>query len=223
MRQHPDPDRHEDHLEELGTSVYQGTGLSVRALTAEELQQFLDAHAGQPAQLLGSGWTALDSSVHPLGDPRTPPRAEPEPPGLQPAIPAQPGAGSLGRPGRSALAQYRRRRAEELAGWTRSLAWRVPVVAAASLVADALAAQAGLPRAGLAGLAVAALVGWRLRFRPSEQARAWRRGAGGERRTARLLGPLERHGWAVLHDLAMPDSAANVDCDDPRRGGHGEV
>ena len=45
MRQHPDPDDDED-LEEFGTPVYQGTGLSVRALTAEELQQFLDAHAG---------------------------------------------------------------------------------------------------------------------------------------------------------------------------------
>jgi hypothetical protein len=25
------------------------------------------------------------------------------------------------------------------------------------------------------------------------------------------LGPLERHGWAVLHDLAVPGSAANID------------
>jgi hypothetical protein len=33
----------------------------------------------------------------------------------------------------------------------------------------------------------------------------------GERRTARLLGPLERQGWAVLHDLAVPGSRANVD------------
>jgi Nuclease-related domain len=40
---------------------------------------------------------------------------------------------------------------------------------------------------------------------------AWRRGAAGERRTARLLAPLERHGWAVLHDLAIPGSAANID------------
>jgi hypothetical protein len=211
MCQYPDSVPDEDHLEAGGMSVYQGSGLSVRALTAEELQQFMDALAGQPAQLLGSGWTALDSSGRPLGDPRTPPRAEPEPPGLQPAIPAQPGAGSLGRPGRSALAQYRRRRAEELAGWMRSLAWRVPVVAAASLGGECAGDQARLPRAGLAGLAVAALVGWRLRFRPSEQARAWRRGAAGERRTARLLDRLGRDGYVILHDLAMPDSAANVD------------
>ena len=63
MRQHPDPDPNDDeddeNLEELGTPVYQGTGLSVRALTAEELQRFLDAHAGQPAELLGSGWASL--------------------------------------------------------------------------------------------------------------------------------------------------------------------
>jgi hypothetical protein len=68
MRQHPDPDDHEDNdgLEELGTSVYQGGGLSVRALTAEELQRFLDAHADQPTELLGSGWAALDPPEHPL-------------------------------------------------------------------------------------------------------------------------------------------------------------
>ena len=40
---------------------------------------------------------------------------------------------------------------------------------------------------------------------------AWRRGAAGERRTARLLGPLERRGWAVLHDLAIPGTQANID------------
>jgi hypothetical protein len=58
---------------------------------------------------------------------------------------------------------------------------------------------------------VAALVGWRLRFRPSEQARAWQRGAQGERRTARLLDRLTRDGYVVFHDLAVPGSDANVD------------
>src|SRR5215218_4308280 len=150
MRQHQDPDdvHHEDlyrydeedeeDLEELGTPVYQGTGLSVRALTAEELQRFLDAHAGQPGELLGSGWAALDPPGHSAGVPRTPPAAP------LPVVPAESPAGSLGSPGRSALAQYRRQRALELAG---------------------------LPQAGLVGLALGALVGWRLRFRPSEQAR----------------------------------------------------
>jgi hypothetical protein len=126
-------------------------------------------------------------------------------------VPAAPVTGSLGSPGRSALGEYRRHRALEVAAWTRSLAWRGPLVAAAGLAADVLAAQAGLPGAGLAGLAVAALVGWRLRFRPSEQARTWQRGAHGERHTARLLDRLTRDGYVVFHDLAVPGSPANVD------------
>jgi hypothetical protein len=210
MRQHQDPDDfHDEDLDgenlddEFGRPVYQGTGLSVRALTAAQLQRFLDAHAGQPAQFLGSGWAALDPPA-PLGGPRTPPAATLP-------VPAEPVTGSHGSPGRSALAQYRRRRALELTAWTRSLAWRVPLVAAAGLAADVLVAQAGLPQAALVGLAVAALVGWRLRFRPSEQARAWQRGAHGERHTARLLDRLTRDGYVVFHDLAVPDSLANVD------------
>jgi Nuclease-related domain len=219
MRQHHDPDDHDEDLdrhhdedeedpEELGTAVYQGTGLSVRALTAEELQRFLDAHADQPAQLLGSGWAALDLPGDPLGVSLGAGR---EPAGPQPSVAAEPPSGSLGSPGRSALAAYRRRRAEELAAWTRTLAWRAPLVAAAGLTVQVLAARVGLPRAGLAGLAVAALVGWRLRFRPSEPARAWQRGAQGERRTARLLDRLTRDGYVVFHDLAVPNSPANVD------------
>jgi hypothetical protein len=79
MGQHPnpdpDPDGYEDEdLEALGTPVYQGSGLSVRALTADELQQFLDAHHGRPARPLGSGWNGLDPPPgHPLGVPRTSP------------------------------------------------------------------------------------------------------------------------------------------------------
>jgi hypothetical protein len=213
MGQHPnpDPDKDEENLEELGTPFYQGNGLSVRALTAEELQRFLNAHADQSAEVLGSGWAALDRPGHPLTVPRTPPGAEPAPLQPQPRLPAQHVTGSLGYPGRSALTQYRRRRAAELATWTPSLTWRAPLVMAAGLVAGTLAAQAGLPGAGLAGLAVAALVGWRLRFRPSTQARAWQRGAKGERHTARLLDRLDRDGYLSFHDLAMPDSTANLD------------
>ena len=209
MHQHPIPDPYEEDeedLEELGTPAYQGAGLSVRALTAEELQRFLDAHAGQPAQLLGSGWAALDPPGHSAGVPRTPPAP------MLPVVSAESPAGSLGSPGRSALAAYRRRRAEELATWARTLAWRAPLVAAAGLAGDVLTTQAGLPQAGLVGLAVAALVGWRLRFRPSEQARTWQRGAQGERHTARLLRRLHRDGFVVFHDLAVPgNTSANVD------------
>jgi hypothetical protein len=213
MRQHQDPDPHEDeeNLEELGTPVYQGTGLSVRALTAEELQRFLDAHTGQPAELLGSGWTALDPPGDPHEGPRTPPGAERKALGSLPVAPAEPPAGSLGSPGRSALAAYRQRRALELAAWMRSLAWRAPLVAGVGVVGQVLAGQAGLPRAGLVGLVVAVLVGWRLRFHPSEQARTWQRGAQGERHTARLLRRLHRDGYVVFHDRAVPGFDANVD------------
>jgi hypothetical protein len=221
MRQHPDDfhdedlhpydgDDEDEDLEELGTPLYQGTGLSVRALTAEELQRFLDAHAGQPARLLGSGWAALEPPAHPLGGPRTPPEAGLEAPGPLPVVPAEV-TGSHGSPGRSALAAYRRRRAEELAAWTRSLAWRAPLIAAAGVVGQVLATQVGLPWAGLVGLVAAVLVAWQLRFRPSEQARTWRRGAAGERRTAHLLDRLTRDGYVVFHDLAVPNSPANVD------------
>ena len=63
----------------------------------------------------------------------------------------------------------------------------------------------------MASLTVAALVGWRLRFRPTSQARAWQRGAAGERHTARLLDRLNRDGYVSFHDLAMPHSPANLD------------
>jgi len=36
-------------------------------------------------------------------------------------------------------------------------------------------------------------------------------GAAGERRTAARINPLRRTGWTILHDLALPASAANVD------------
>jgi Nuclease-related domain len=213
MRQHPDDfhdedldpyDGDNDDLEELGTPVYQGSSLSVRALTVEELQRFLDAHHDQPAELLGSGWATLDPSGQPLGGPWTPPAATPP-------APAGPPSGSMGSPGRSALAAYRRRRSEELAGWNRTLVWRAPLVAAAGLTSHVLTAQAGLPWAGLVGLVAAAVLGWRLRFRPSEQTRSWRRGAQGERHMARLLDRLTRDGYVVFHDLAVPGSLANVD------------
>jgi nuclease-like protein len=211
MGQHPNPDKDKEDLEQLGTPFYQGNGLTVHALTAEELQQFLDAHADQPAERLGSGWAALDPPGHPRTPPSTPPGAKPGSPQPQPALPAQQAIGSLGHPGRSALTQYRRRRDTELATWTHSLTWRVPLVLAAGLVAGALATQTGLPRAGLASLTVAAMVSWRLRFRPSSQARTWQHGAAGERHTARLLDRLGRDGYVVFHDLAMPDSPANLD------------
>ena len=118
---------------------------------------------------------------------------------------------SVGRPGGSARAQWRRMRAAEWTAWTRTLPWRIAVIVGVGAVGGLLG---GLltPRLRLVVGSLAALAaGWELRFRPSPAARAWRRGAAGERRTARLLVPLERHGWAVLHDLAVPGSQANLD------------
>jgi hypothetical protein len=118
---------------------------------------------------------------------------------------------SVGRPGASAQAEYRRRRARERAAWIRSLPWRVAAVVAASVTAWLAAARVAPSLAAPAGVTVAAGLGWLLRFRNSPDTVAWRRGAAGERRTARLLAPLERRGWAVLHDLTIPGSAANID------------
>jgi hypothetical protein len=162
-----------------------------------------------------SGWAAagqpLTDRPTPFGVLRASWGAEPAPPQPQPVLPAQQATSSLGHPGRSALTQYRRRRATELAAWTRSLTWRAPLVAAAGIAADVLATQAGLPRPGLLGLTVAVLAGWRLRFRPSKHARTWQRGAQGERHSARVLDRLTRDGFVVFHDLAVPGSDANVD------------
>jgi hypothetical protein len=118
---------------------------------------------------------------------------------------------SVGRPGGSAQARWRRLRAVEWAAWTRTLPWRV----AATLGIGAAGGTLGrllVPRLGLVVGALATMAAaWGLRFRPSRDARTWRRGAAGERRTARLLGRLERQGWVVLHDLAVPGSQANLD------------
>jgi hypothetical protein len=118
---------------------------------------------------------------------------------------------TVGQPGGSAHARWRRLRAAEWATWSRTLLWRMAAIvvtgAGVGVLGSLLAPRLGLVVGGLA----AAAAGWGLRFRPSPDACAWRRGAAGERRTARLLGPLERQGWAVLHDLAVPGSRANLD------------
>jgi hypothetical protein len=159
---------------------------SVRPLSQADLQAIL-AHLGDDADQLLAG-TGAD----------------------RPVVAVRVRA-SVGKPGGSAQAQWRRLRSAEWAVWTRSLPWRVAVLLGIGVGGGVLGRQLA-PRLGLvvAALAVAA-VGWGLRFRPSSDAVAWRRGAAGERRTARLLDLLERRGWVVLHDLAVPGSRANID------------
>jgi hypothetical protein len=119
---------------------------------------------------------------------------------------------SMGRPGGSAQAQWRQERAAEWAVWTHSLPWRVAATLGIGAIGGILGSLLAVPWLGLLlGWLAAVVAAWVLRFRPSPDAVAWRRGAAGERRTARLLDPLERHGWAVLHDLAVPGSPANID------------
>jgi Nuclease-related domain len=159
---------------------------SVRPLSHADLQAIL-AHLGDdPDQLLAG--TGADRPVV--------------------AVRVRP---TVGRPGGSAHARWRRRRADEWATWIRTLPCRVAatlgIAAAGGVLGSLLAPRLGLLVAALMAMAA----GWGLRFKPSPEAVAWRRGAAGERRTARLLAGLERHGWVVLHDLALPGSRANLD------------
>jgi hypothetical protein len=146
---------------------------------------------------------------HPPPDPTRPPLllAVPDTPAAAPVGPGE----TFGHPGASAHASYRRRRAAEWTLYQRTLPLRLAGVAFASLVAALVVDQVAPALAGWAGLLAAGVVGWRLRFRVSEDARNWQRGARGERRTARQLDRLTRHGWVVLHDLAVPGSGANAD------------
>ncbi|HKQ01327.1 MAG TPA: hypothetical protein VJ735_13445, partial [Actinomycetes bacterium] len=86
---------------------------------------------------------------------------------------------SIGRPGGSAQATWRQLWVAEWATWTRSLPWRVAVLlgigAAGGVLGSLLAPRLGLVLGGLAALAA----GWWLRFRPSPEAIAWRRGRRG--------------------------------------------
>ena len=119
---------------------------------------------------------------------------------------------TVGCPGGSAQARWRRLRAAEWAAWTRTLPWRAAATFGIGAAGGLLGSLLLGPRLSLVLGALAAMAtAWGLRFKPSPDAVAWRQGASGERRTARLLAPLERHGWAILHDLAVPNSTANLD------------
>ncbi|MFI7536549.1 nuclease-related domain-containing protein [Streptosporangium sp. NPDC049376] len=106
--------------------------------------------------------------------------------------------------GASAYAQYRAKLAE---GRTRRLALRAGLVLVSAIAVWWLW---NWPTA----LLVAVVVGTAdtvYRWRRHEAVRTWRKGAIGERRTARMLRPLGRHGYTVLHDRALPSGRANVD------------
>ncbi|MDF5751387.1 nuclease-related domain-containing protein [Spongiactinospora sp. TRM90649] len=106
--------------------------------------------------------------------------------------------------GASAHARYR---TELAAGRPRRLALRAVMTAAAGVAGWLLVGW----QAGLALAVIAAVADTVYRWRRHEAVRTWRRGALGERRTARRLRRLERAGYLVLHDRALPYGRANVD------------
>jgi hypothetical protein len=163
------------------------SGVRIRAITFEEVDDYLQqlTHPGAPAPLVGS----FPGRHH---DARL--------------------LDGNGHPGGSAMAQYRRWRAADRRTWRATLPQRLAGVFAAGVVAAlATTVVVGPGLARFTGPIAALALRWLLRFRPSPATLAWRHGAQGERRTARLLAPLERRGYQVFHDLAVPGSAANVD------------
>ena len=164
-RPQPDPDDRWPACDE------EPPGISIRPLRHRDLQALLahlDHHEHDPDEgLVGEPWSAAAGPVV--------------------AVRVR---ASVGRPGASAHAEYRRRRAAERASWARGLPWRAGAVLAAAVTAGLVAAQVAADLAWLLAVVAAAGLGWRLRFRPTADTRAWRRGAVGERRTARLLAPL---------------------------------
>ena len=116
---------------------------------------------------------------------------------------------TVGRPGGSAQTRWRRLRAAEWATWTRTLPWRVAAILGI-----------GISGESSAGCWCPSWAWWLARSGPWQLVGGCGSGpaptpaaggAAGERRTARLLGQLGRQGWAVLHDLAIPGSQANLD------------
>ncbi|WP_433412958.1 nuclease-related domain-containing protein [Microtetraspora malaysiensis] len=105
--------------------------------------------------------------------------------------------------GASALLQYR----EELAQNRRArLIWRAVKAAVPALPLGILLDW----RAGLVAAPAVAAGDWAHTYQRGSLS-AWRKGAGGERRTGRILAPLAAEGYIVMHDRAIPGSRANID------------
>lgn len=111
---------------------------------------------------------------------------------------------SYGSAGASARARYHALRS---VGRTR----RLLLLLAIATVAGGLVAWLSTVWLGLIAAALPVLIGLVHRRRTHTPAAAWRKGAAGERATARRLRTLELAGYTVLHDLAVPHSSANID------------
>jgi Nuclease-related domain len=156
-------------------------GLRVRRLSSERVRELAEEI-----------WTASTGSAVPAA------RSVPDP--------------RSSHPGGSARAAYQRHRQQERDAWRRGWRWRAGAVVAAAiggglLIGLTVGAWLGWSMGLLAGL----LTGWRLRCRPAPSTVVWRRQAAAQRRTAGALEPLEREGYLVLHDVALPGWPASLD------------
>jgi hypothetical protein len=165
-------------------------GLSVHALTREDIEAILASMPDEP---------------------------DPEPPLRLPSLRRAAAARrrerrAYGTPGGTAQAEYQRRRQVEHAAWARTRPLRLAATVLAGLGGLLAATVAGLPLPGalLITAVIAAAARWRLRFRPSPEAQAWRRGGAGERFVAQLLDPLAEQGWGVEHDLPVRGATGNL-------------
>jgi Nuclease-related domain len=187
-RSHPHPDNERERFpvpwEDDDTS-----GLSVHALTREDAEAILASMFDEP-------------------DDEPPLRL----PSRQRAAAQRWERRAYGTPGGSAQAEYQRRRQVEYAAWARTRPLRIAATVLAGVGGLLVAAVTGLPLpAALAvTLVTTGATWWRLRFQPSPEAQAWRRGADGERYLARLLDPLAKQGWGVEHDLPVRGAKANL-------------
>lgn len=106
--------------------------------------------------------------------------------------------------GASAQAEYVRR-------WRAGRQRRVLVRVALSVAAFAVVTWAWDWRVGMLAAVVVAVGDMIERWRVHSPTVAWRKGAIGERATARRLRSLELAGYTVLHDRVLPGSRANID------------
>ncbi|MBG0826162.1 NERD domain-containing protein [Planomonospora sp. ID91781] len=116
---------------------------------------------------------------------------------------------AVSRPGTSGAGGSAQARYREL--WAEGRRQRLILRAVLAVVAAVVVGWVWGWLAGLAAAVLVALVDAVYRWRTHEAVRTWRKGAAGERKTARMLRPLRRRGYTVLHDRALPNSRANVD------------
>lgn len=117
--------------------------------------------------------------------------------------------GRRGGAGASARRQGELQRAAERVAQHRRAKWALPLTAAAAAVIGWAAGTVTVWQVG--ALVAAAVLAYGIRQTYRRQRNSWTSGANGEEATARLLAPLARRGYAVLHDRAIPGSKANLD------------